>query len=133
MRDVIYLTINPILISEAYSKRCQICKMDCFAKKFNGSKALTIFLKRFILDVWQGQASESKYSYISKCLENCLKILQYKANFPLKFEGLNNFNVPIVALFLFLKSSKFFWFSSHHATLWQNFINRHIEKNQSQK
>ena len=40
------------LYSEAYSEPCQTCKMERFAKIFNGFYPLTNFAKRFILDVW---------------------------------------------------------------------------------
>ena len=39
---------------EKYSELCQIFKMESFAKIVNGFQSLTIFAKRYILDVWQG-------------------------------------------------------------------------------
>ena len=39
---------------EKYSELCQISKMESFAKIVNGFQSLTIFAKRYILDVWQG-------------------------------------------------------------------------------
>ena len=44
---------------------------------------------------------------VVNALEVCLKILQYKTNLAFKFEELNNFNVPIIASFVFLKSLNF--------------------------
>ena len=39
---------------ETYSGPCQISTVVIFAKIFNGFQSLTIFAKRFIIDVWQG-------------------------------------------------------------------------------
>ena len=58
MREI--STTNLILISEACSKSCQICKIDCSTKVVNRWKLLTIFIKGTILDVWQGP----KYAYV---------------------------------------------------------------------
>ena len=38
--------------SETYSGHCQISKMEYFEKVVDGFELLTIFAKRFILDVW---------------------------------------------------------------------------------
>ena len=40
-------------------RTCQTSKMKRFAKKVNGFQLLTIFAKRFILDVWQGSVNAS--------------------------------------------------------------------------
>ena len=37
---------------ETYSKPCQTTNMELFAKQATDGKQLTIFTKRFILDVW---------------------------------------------------------------------------------
>ena len=39
--------------SKAYSKACQISKMERFGEIFKGEKTLTIFAKRSVLDVWR--------------------------------------------------------------------------------
>ena len=39
--------------SEVHSELCQISKMEHFEEIINGYKALTIFEKLSILDVWQ--------------------------------------------------------------------------------
>ena len=65
MREI--STTNPILISEAYSKRCQICKIDCSTKVVNSWKLLTIFIKGIILDVWQGPKYASVYASEYAC------------------------------------------------------------------
>ena len=40
--------------SRVYSELCQTSKMGHFAKIVTGWNPLTIFAKRFMLDVWQG-------------------------------------------------------------------------------
>ena len=38
------------LLTETYSKPCQVSKMECFAKIVDDFKSLTVFAKYFILD-----------------------------------------------------------------------------------
>ena len=45
---------------EAYSEPCQKFKMERFVKIVNHFQPLTIFAKRFILDMWGG----CEYSYV---------------------------------------------------------------------
>ena len=40
--------------SGAYSKPCQISKMECFARIFIAFQPLTFFAKRLVLDIQQG-------------------------------------------------------------------------------
>ena len=42
------------MCQEACSEPCQTSMIECFAKIVNGSYLLTIFTKRFILNVFQG-------------------------------------------------------------------------------
>ena len=42
-----------MLEPEAHLKPCQTSKMQCFANIVKGFQPLTIFAKRYILDVWQ--------------------------------------------------------------------------------
>ena len=47
---------------QAYSERCQISKMETFAKIVNGLKLLIVFAKNSILNVRQ----DSEYAYLSQ-------------------------------------------------------------------
>ena len=63
------LCVNVRLIDKtdtmAYSEPCQTSKMERFTKIVNCLKSLTIFVKRSILDVWQG----SEYAYAIYCIK----------------------------------------------------------------
>ena len=48
-----HLVVSLETNSEAYSKTCQISKMEVFAQIVNGFQFLTNFAKSSILDVWQ--------------------------------------------------------------------------------
>ena len=45
--------------AEAYSEPCLTSKMQRFVKIVNGKKSWNTFLKRSILDVWQGYGNAS--------------------------------------------------------------------------
>ena len=61
-----------LVISEAYSEPCQTSKMERFEKIVNSFHLLTVFAKRFIVDVWQSfkYASETPFNLQSYCYEN---------------------------------------------------------------
>ena len=49
------------LMAEAYLKLCQTSKMELFVKIWNGFQLLTIFVKRSILNIWQGSEYDSAW------------------------------------------------------------------------
>ena len=53
-----------VYVIKAYSEPCQTSKIKCMAKIVKDFKPLSIFTKRFILDIWQG----SEYSSVHQTL-----------------------------------------------------------------
>ena len=56
------LKIRVFISTEAYSERCQTSRIELLEKIVIGWKSLTVFVKEFILDVWQS----SEYVSVSK-------------------------------------------------------------------
>ena len=58
------------LFAVTYSEVCQTYNMERFVKIVNGWKLLTIFAKRFILDVLQGCQYASDYRTVCDLINN---------------------------------------------------------------
>ena len=66
----IFITLNKLLVMRrwslhAYSEASRTSKMELIAKIVNGWKPLTVFAKRFILDVWLGSEYASEVNHPS--------------------------------------------------------------------
>ena len=68
-------SIPRFCFTEAYSEPCQTSKMQCFAKIVIAEKALTIFPKNSILDIWQGSeyASVLAFFFLTFLILYCLE------------------------------------------------------------
>ena len=74
---VLMIWTSEVYLAEMYSEPSQILKIESFAKKANGSKLLTIFVKSSILDVQQG----SEYAFagnLQKIIEDCVSLIYGK-------------------------------------------------------
>ena len=78
--------------TEAYSEPCQIFKMDHFVKIVNDKKALAIFAKHSILDVWQdSEYASDQWPIFKSYIEPWIFAIKY---FPETFSWLNPLSQP---------------------------------------